>query len=105
MPVLRMVYLLRLLPLIPLLICAGNLTGETPHPIEGVYHLHNGYQSETLELRNGHFRYWFWTDAGVRRGHLPVEGTYSVNESTLFLKRDDILLWDSADISSSQWDR
>ncbi len=72
--------------------CGRNLAGEIPHPIEGVYHLHNGYQSETLELRNGHFRYWFWTDAGARRGHLPLEGTYSVNGSTLILNRDDILL-------------
>ena len=83
---------MRLLPLIPLLICAGNLLGEAPRQIEGVYHLHNGYQYETLELRNGHFRYWFWTDVSGRRGHLPLEGTYSVNDSTLILNRDDIVL-------------
>ena len=92
MPAPRMAYLLRLFSLILVLMCGRNLAGEIPHPIEGVYHLHNGYQSETLELRNGHFRYWFWTDAGVRRGHLPLEGTYSVNDSTLILNRDDILL-------------
>jgi len=68
------------------------VAGDQPHPLEGVYHFHNGYQSETLELRNGHFRYWFWTDAGARGGHLPLEGTYSVNGSTLILNRDDILL-------------
>jgi hypothetical protein len=87
-----MAYLLRLFSLILILTCGRNLAGEIPYPIEGVYHLHNGYQSETLELRDGHFRYWFWTDAGVRRGHLPLEGTYSVNDSTLILNRDDILL-------------
>ncbi len=87
-----MSYLLRLFSLILVLMCGRNLAGEIPHPIEGVYHLHNGYQSETLELRNGHFRYWLWTDAGARRGHLPLEGTYSINGSTLILNRDDILL-------------
>ncbi len=92
MPVPRMAYLLRLFSLILVLMCERNLAGETPHAIEGVYHLHNGYQSETLELRNGHFRYWFWTDAGVWGGHLPLEGTYSVIDSTLILNRDDILL-------------
>ena len=68
----------------------SGLAGETP--IEGVYHLHNGYQSETLELRDGRFRYWFWTDCSPPRGDLPLEGTYSVNGSTLTLNRDDILL-------------
>ena len=92
MPAPRMVYILRLFSLLLVLVCGRNLAGEIPHPIEGVYHLHNGYQSETLELRNGRFRYWFWTDVGARRGHLPLEGTYSVTGSTLILDRDDILL-------------
>jgi hypothetical protein len=70
----------------------SDVAGETPHPIEGVYHLHNGYQSETLELRDGHFRYWFWTDYGAQSGDLPLEGTYSVAGSTLTLHRDDIHL-------------
>ena len=70
----------------------GGVAGETPHPIDGVYHVHNGYQSETLELRDGHFRYWFWTDCGAKSGDLPLEGRYSVEGSTLTLHRDDILL-------------
>src|SRR5262249_42451258 len=36
MPVPRMAYLLRLFSLILVLMCGRNLTGETPHPIEGV---------------------------------------------------------------------
>src|SRR5882724_10165411 len=92
MPVPRMAYLLRLFSLILVLMCGRNLAGEIPHPIEGVYHLHNGYQSETLELRDGRFRYWFWTDCSPPRGDLPLEGTYSVNGSALTLNRNDILL-------------
>jgi hypothetical protein len=67
-------------------------TGETPRSIEGVYHFHNGYQSETLELRGGHFRYWFKTDYGAQSGDLPLEGAYSIEGSTLTLHRDDIHL-------------
>jgi hypothetical protein len=70
----------------------SGVAGDQPHPLEGVYHFHNGYQSETLELHEGHFRYWFWTDAGPKRGHLPLEGAYSVEGDTLTLHRDDILL-------------
>jgi hypothetical protein len=43
-------------------------------------------------LRDGHFRYWFRTDAGAKRGDLPLEGAYSVEGDTLTLHRDDILL-------------
>jgi len=53
--------------------------------VEGVYHLHNGYQSETLELRDGHFRYWFWSDAGGGSGSRPIEGTYSVDGTIVTL--------------------
>jgi len=70
----------------------SGIADETPHPIEGVYHFHNGYQSETLELRDGHFRYWFWTDCGGKSANLPLEGAYSVEGSTLTLHRDDIRL-------------
>jgi hypothetical protein len=71
----------------------SSVAGETAHPIEGVYHFHNGYQSETLELRDGHFRYWFWTDAGPAKSRdLPLKGAYSVAGDTLTLHRDDILL-------------
>src|SRR5438093_7967429 len=85
MPVPRMAYLLRLSSLILVLMCGRNLAGEIPRLIEGVYHLHNGYQSETLELRNGRFRYWFWSDAGGGNGRLPIEGTYSVDGTTVTL--------------------
>jgi hypothetical protein len=78
--------------LIVVLLWGSSLAGETDHPIEGVYHLHNGYQSETLELRDGHFRYWFWTDYGATSGDRPLEGAYSVEGSTLTLHGDHIHL-------------
>jgi hypothetical protein len=70
----------------------SGVASDAPHPLEGVYHFHNGYQSETLELRDGRFRYWFWTDAGAKRRDLPLEGAYSIEGDTLTLHRDDILL-------------
>jgi hypothetical protein len=92
MPRVQRINLSRLFSLIAILICGSSLADETPRQIEGVYHLHNGYQSETLELRDGRFRYWFWTDCSPPRGDLPLEGTYSVNGSALTLNRNDILL-------------
>jgi hypothetical protein len=62
----RLSHLLWLFLLTVTVAFGGGVAGETPQPIEGVYHLHNGYQSETLELRDGHFRYWFWTDCGAK---------------------------------------
>lgn len=68
------------------------VAADTPALPEGVYAFRNGYQSETLELRDGRFRYWFWTDYGADNGDSPFEGTYSVEGSTLTLHRDDIYL-------------
>jgi len=65
MPRAQRINLSRLFSLIAILICGSSLADETPRQIEGVYHLHNGYQSETLELRDGRFRYWFWTDCSL----------------------------------------
>jgi hypothetical protein len=70
----------------------SGVADDQSHSLESVYHFHNGYQSETLELRDGHFRYWFWTDAGAKRGDLPLEGEYSIEGDTLTLHSDDILL-------------
>jgi len=67
------------------LVWGDTLADDKPQHIDGVYHLHNGYQSETLELRNGRFRYWFWSDAGGGNGRLPMEGTYSVDGTTVTL--------------------
>jgi hypothetical protein len=92
MRALRPRHLSRLLLLTLAVVFRSGVAGETPNPIEGVYHLHNGYQSETLELRNGHFRYWFWTDGGAHSGARPLEGLYSIDGSTLTLRRNDILL-------------
>ena len=88
----RMNQLSLLFSLIVILACGGILADQPPHSVEGVYHFHNGYQSETLELRHGHFRYWFWTDAGAQSRDRPLEGSYSIADTTVTLHRDDILL-------------
>jgi hypothetical protein len=92
MRALRSRHLLPLFLLFLTITFKSGVAGNQPHPLEGVYHFHNGYQSETLELHDGRFRYWFWTDAGRKRGDLPLEGAYSVKGDTLTLHRDDILL-------------
>jgi len=61
------------------------LADEKSVTVEGVYHLHNGYQSETLELRDGHFRYWFWSDIGGGSASRPIEGAYSVDGTIVSL--------------------
>jgi hypothetical protein len=54
---------------------------------EGVYQLCSevsGFSGETLELKGGRFRYWFYSDAGGG-GKCPLSGTYSVRGSRLIL--------------------
>jgi hypothetical protein len=72
--------------------CDSGFADPSPHPTEGVYHIDSGYQSETLELQRGHFRYWFWTDYGPQSRDCPLEGAYSIDGFTLTMHRDDIHL-------------
>ena len=65
--------------------CAATAAEEVPRAVDGVYHFHNGYQSETLELRGGRFRYWFSTDYGASNGKRALEGTYAIAGATLTL--------------------
>jgi hypothetical protein len=61
-----------------------------PIPLsEGVYQLGDevfGFSGETLELRGGRFRYWFYTDVVTgREPTYPLSGSYSVWGDTLIL--------------------
>jgi len=57
--------------------------------VDGLYVIPSevrGYQNETLELKHGHFRYWFSSDAVVLDEHgraigsdMPLRGTYRVD--------------------------
>ena len=63
-------------------------------PVDGVYSLCeevSGFSGEILELRNGTFRYWFYSD--VVTGHeptYPLTGSYGLSGSTLTLGHSDI---------------
>ena len=72
-------------------LCAGTVAEEKPS-VEGVYHMTGMYQSETIELRGGRFRYWYSTDTAPLRPDLPLEGTYTINDSKITLNRNDIIL-------------
>ncbi len=74
------------------LFAAAARAEGAPRGVDGVYHLHNGYQSETLELRGGRFRYWFSTDYGASNGDRPLRGTYALDGSTLTLHGPELHL-------------
>jgi len=61
---------------------------------EGVYQLCNevsGFSGETLELKGGRFRYWFYTDVVTSGGPTyPVSGSYYVWGDTLVLAHPSI---------------
>jgi len=64
--------------------------------IDGVYVLCEevkGFSGETLELKNGKFRYWFYTDyivVGDKQPQYPLKGAYSVEGNTLVLNNKEI---------------
>jgi hypothetical protein len=66
---------------------------ETASQIDGVYLLCEevaGYSGETLELDNGNFRYWFYSDVGGPERTYPLIGTYVIKEDRLILQHPDI---------------
>jgi hypothetical protein len=72
------------------LLGCGN--DSTPH--DGVYTMARdveGYSGETLELRNGRFRYWFYSDvvSGDEPGY-PLTGRYTVTDNILKLDHPKI---------------
>jgi len=52
---------------------------------EGVYFLDTGFSYTILELKDGHFRYWFSTDVLTSHPKYPVAGNYTVNDATVRL--------------------
>src|SRR5262245_19528277 len=61
---------------------------------EGVYVMCkevSGYSGETIELKDGRFRYWFYSDVvSGREPKYPLNGTYRVSGNTLILENDKI---------------
>jgi hypothetical protein len=67
---------------------------EEPKLREGVYAMCEevtGYSGETIELKDGKFRYWFYSDVVAGdEPHYPLSGSYSVKGNTLTLDLDKI---------------
>lgn len=66
---------------------------EKPSQIDGVYMLCEevaGYSGEALELKDGKFRYWFYSDVGGDKTKYPLVGTYVVKKEKLLLQSPDI---------------
>jgi hypothetical protein len=75
--------------LIALGICAASAQSQARSAADGLYVIPaemRGYQDERLELKNGHFRYWFSSDAVIVDEHgreigpkYPIKGTFRVD--------------------------
>ena len=79
--------------------CASPPTSATAQ-IDGLYVIPEevrGYQSDRLELRSGHFRYWHSSDLVVVDEHgrplgpkYPVRGTFRVDGRRIVFSREDV---------------
>lgn len=59
---------------------------------EGTYFLDMGFSATILELKGGHFRYWFATDTFIKGEHqtqYPVTGYYSLKDATVRLEHKE----------------
>lgn len=69
---------------------------QAARPQNGVFKLANGYSSTVLELKDGHFRYWFRSDVAYidpvtrREPHYPLSGKYLLRGDTVILEHDQI---------------
>lgn len=74
--------------LLAILLCA--LPQQDP---SGVYQMPRevqGFSGETLELKDGKFRYWFYSDVeGGKEPKYPLEGTYTVQGDTITFEHPD----------------
>ena len=76
---------------------------------EGVYYFNAGLSKLVLELRNGRFRYWFFTDAaGGSNSTYPVTGKYSARGATIQLlcapgDLEDVWTFRKIDSATTLW--
>jgi hypothetical protein len=68
--------------------------GGSAIDFDGVYMMPSEvacYETETLELSRGNFRYWHWTHMpGKTRLNYPLQGKYEVSEGRLILQHPEI---------------
>jgi hypothetical protein len=71
---------------------ADEPTIKSAKPQEGVFFSYTGYTATVLELKDGHFRYW-WESTEMKMPKepvYPVTGDYSTLGDTITLERDGI---------------
>lgn len=60
-------------------------------PQNGVFFTYTGHMTTVLELKDGHFRYWFESDLKQpKEPQYPLTGEYSVAGSAITLKHDEV---------------
>jgi hypothetical protein len=79
----------------PLLLLAVLLSVQADAKLqEGVYSMCEevaGYSGEVLELKDGKYRYWFYSDVGTdKEPTYPLSGAYRISGTTLTLDNDQI---------------
>jgi len=83
---------MRALSLVLLLsLCSlGRMEGADILPLkpqDGVFFTYTGYMTTVLELKKGHYRYWFESDLKLpKEPTYPLAGEYSSTEGTITLK-------------------
>ena len=76
---------------------------------EGVYYFSTGFSTLILELREGRFRYWFWSDVkGLPEPSYPVTGKYLARGPTVQLLHNEVTLQDvwtfrKIDVITTMW--
>jgi len=78
-----------------LITVAMLFTGQAPAKLtEGVYSMCEevaGYSGEVVELKDGKFRYWFYSDVVTdHEPQYPLSGNYRISGDTLMLVHDQI---------------
>jgi len=76
------------------LFCGLLSQEKAPPAADGIYMLCReveGYSGETLELKDGKFRYWFYSDVVTdKEPKYPLEGTYTVKGDSITLTHPDL---------------
>lgn len=87
-PIAAMVFFLGVLPRA---VAEDDLKIAPAKPANGVYVTSTGYMKTVIELKDGHFRYWFESDMKDSDPPVyPLTGTYSVDGNSIKLEHAQV---------------